>query len=297
MFTGAYAINPATGEKIPVFVADYVLMGYGTGAIMAVPGQDQRDWDFARKYDLRIIRTVRPPDDFAGEAYIGEGAAINSGFLDGLNVEDAKARIIEWLEAQGKGRAAVAYRLRDWLISRQRYWGTPIPIIYCDNCGTVPVPRRTCPSCSPRTRSSCRLASRRSSAIRTSTTRCVLAVAARPRGRRTQWIPSWTPRGTGTGTSRRTTARDRGSRRRAGVAAGRHLHRRHRARHPAPALRPFLDQDDDLGLVEFGEPFNRLYNQGIILGEDAEKMSKSRGNVVNPQDYVDRWRRTPCATS
>jgi leucyl-tRNA synthetase len=133
VFTGAYAINPANGERIPVYIADYVLMGYGTGAIMAVPGQDQRDWDFAEKYDLPIVRTVQPPEDFDGEAYVGEGSAINSGFLDGLGVEEAKRRMIEWLEENGEGRATVTYRLRDWLFSRQRYWGEPIPIIHGPN--------------------------------------------------------------------------------------------------------------------------------------------------------------------
>ena len=133
VFTGAYAVNPANGEKIPVFVADYVLMGYGTGAIMAVPGQDQRDWDFAERYDLPIIRTVEPLEDFDGDAYVGDGQVINSDFLDGLGVGAAKKRMIEWLEERGKGRTSVTYRLRDWLFSRQRYWGEPIPIIHGPN--------------------------------------------------------------------------------------------------------------------------------------------------------------------
>ncbi len=291
VFTGAYAINPATGEKIPVFVADYVLMGYGTGAIMAVPGQDQRDWDFARKYDLPIIRTVRPPEDFAGEAYIGEGAAINSGFLDGLNIEDAKARIIEWLEAQGKGRAAVTYRLRDWLISRQRYWGTPIPIIYCDNCGTVPVPEEDLPVLLPE---DAEFMPTGESPLKRDPDfyNTVCPTCGGPATRETDtmdtfvdsswywyrylsphygegpWEPEkgkeWLPVDIYTG----------------GIE--------HAILHLLYA-RFWTKTMRDLGLVEFGEPFNRLYNQGIILGEDAEKMSKSRGNVVNPQDYVDRY--------
>ncbi len=132
VFTGGYAINPANGEQIPVWVADYVLASYGTGAIMAVPGEDQRDWDFAKAHDLPIIRTVEPPDDFAGEAYLGEGRAVNSGFLDGLEMRDAKTKIIEWLDAEGHGTAKVNYKLRDWLFSRQRYWGEPFPIIFVD---------------------------------------------------------------------------------------------------------------------------------------------------------------------
>jgi leucyl-tRNA synthetase len=291
VFTGAYAINPATGEKIPVFVADYVLMGYGTGAIMAVPGQDQRDWDFARKYDLPIVRTVQPPEDFDGEAFVGEGSAINSGFLDGLGVEEAKRRMIEWLEEHGKGRAAVTYRLRDWLISRQRYWGTPIPIIYCDNCGTVPVPEEDLPVLLPEDAEFMPTGEsplkRDPDFYNTECPRC-----GGPATRETDtmdtfvdsswywyrylsphygegpWKPEkgeeWLPVDVYTG----------------GIEHA-ILHLLY-ARFWTKAMR-------DLGLVDFSEPFNRLYNQGIILGEDAEKMSKSRGNVVNPQDYVDRY--------
>jgi leucyl-tRNA synthetase len=130
IFVGSYANNPATETPIPVFIADYVLMGYGTGAIMAVPGQDERDWEFAEVYDLPIVRTVQPPEGWDGKAYTGDGPAINSGFLDGLDIGAAKAKIIEWLEANDAGRGAVTYRLRDWLFSRQRYWGEPFPIVY-----------------------------------------------------------------------------------------------------------------------------------------------------------------------
>jgi len=132
VFTGAFAINPANGEEIPIWVADYVLASYGTGAIMAVPGQDQRDWEFAKAHALPIIRTVEPPRDFQGEAYVGDGPAINSGFLNGLEVAGAKARMIEWLEAQAHGTRKINYKLRDWLFSRQRYWGEPFPIIFVD---------------------------------------------------------------------------------------------------------------------------------------------------------------------
>ncbi|MFP3914593.1 MAG: leucine--tRNA ligase, partial [Actinomycetota bacterium] len=145
VFTGRYAVNPANGRHVPIYVADYVLMGYGTGAIMAVPGQDQRDWDFATRYGIEIIRTVQPPDGFEGEAYLGDGPAINSGFLDGMDMEAAKARIIQWLEDEGIGRREVQYRLRDWLISRQRYWGCPIPMVSCPSCGLVPVPEDELP--------------------------------------------------------------------------------------------------------------------------------------------------------
>ncbi|GIW34863.1 leucine--tRNA ligase [Meiothermus sp.] len=145
VFTGAYAINPANGKEIPVWIADYVLSGYGTGAIMAVPGQDERDWEFAEKFGLEIIRTVEPPAGWQGKAYTEDGPAINSGFLNGLNVEEAKKKIIAWMEEKGIGEGKVNYRLRDWLISRQRYWGTPIPMIHCESCGIVPVPYEQLP--------------------------------------------------------------------------------------------------------------------------------------------------------
>ncbi|MBI5156664.1 MAG: leucine--tRNA ligase [Acidimicrobiia bacterium] len=130
VFTGAFCRNPANGADIPIFIADYVLMGYGTGAIMAVPGQDERDWDFAQQHELPIVRTVEPPPGFEGKAYLGDGPAIASDFLDGLGITDAKAVIIEWLVANGHGRGTVSYKLRDWLFSRQRYWGEPIPILH-----------------------------------------------------------------------------------------------------------------------------------------------------------------------
>ncbi|NRB70793.1 MAG: leucine--tRNA ligase, partial [Xanthomonadales bacterium] len=145
VFTGAYVKNPFNGEAVPLYLADYVLMGYGTGAIMAVPGQDQRDWDFAQAYGLPIVRTVTPPEDFDGEAWTGAGVAMNSAWLDGLEVEAAKAKAMDWLEQEGIGQRTVNYRLRDWGVSRQRYWGCPIPVIYCEHCGAVPVPEDQLP--------------------------------------------------------------------------------------------------------------------------------------------------------
>ncbi|WP_432977169.1 leucine--tRNA ligase [Dactylosporangium sp. CA-233914] len=150
VFTGAYATNPVGGRSIPVFIADYVLAGYGTGAIMAVPGQDERDWEFAEVFDLPIIRTVQPAEGFDGKAYTGEGPAINStapdGFsLDGLRVAEAKAKMIEWLEANGHGVGAITYRLRDWLFSRQRYWGEPFPIVYDETGMPIALPESMLP--------------------------------------------------------------------------------------------------------------------------------------------------------
>ena len=143
--TGAFLFNPFTNKAVPLYIADYVLMGYGTGAIMAVPGQDQRDWDFARAHDLPIVRTVKTPDDWQGEAYMGDGVAINSDWLDGLGVDKAKEKAMLWLEAEGIGERKVNFRLRDWGVSRQRYWGCPIPVIYCPDCGALPVPEDQLP--------------------------------------------------------------------------------------------------------------------------------------------------------
>ena len=143
--TGAFLFNPFTGKAVPLFIADYVLMGYGTGAIMAVPGQDQRDWDFAKAHNLPIVRTVKTPDDWEGEAYVEDGVAINSEWLDGLGVAEAKEKAMIWLESQGIGERKVNFRLRDWGVSRQRYWGCPIPVIYCPDCGAVPVPEDQLP--------------------------------------------------------------------------------------------------------------------------------------------------------
>jgi leucyl-tRNA synthetase len=145
VFTGAYLLNPFTRKPVPLYLADYVLMGYGTGAIMAVPGQDQRDWDFAVSHGLPIVRTVQPPAGWDGGPWLDDGPAINSEWLNGLNVADAKARAIDWLVEQGIGERTVNYRLRDWGVSRQRYWGCPIPVIYCAACGAVPVPESDLP--------------------------------------------------------------------------------------------------------------------------------------------------------
>ncbi|MGC8472343.1 MAG: leucine--tRNA ligase [Acidimicrobiales bacterium] len=150
--TGSYVVNPFSGEKVPVYVADYVLMGYGTGAVMAVPAEDQRDWAFAKLHGLPIVRTVEPPEGWeeqGGEAYAGDGVKVNSGFLDGLHVAEAKEAAIVHLERHGQGRRKVNYRLRDWLVSRQRFWGCPIPIVHCPVHGAVPVPEDQLPVLAP----------------------------------------------------------------------------------------------------------------------------------------------------
>jgi leucyl-tRNA synthetase len=151
-FTGSNVSNPFNGAAVPVYVADYVLMGYGTGAIMAVPAEDERDWDFATLHNLPIVRTVQPPPGWeadSGQAYTGPGKKINSGFMNDLDIDTAKARAIEWLEEQGIGERKVNFRLRDWLVSRQRFWGCPIPVVYCPEHGAVPVPESELPVVAP----------------------------------------------------------------------------------------------------------------------------------------------------
>jgi leucyl-tRNA synthetase len=149
VFTGVHLRNPFTGSPVPLYLADYVLMGYGTGAIMAVPAEDQRDWDFAAVYGLPVVRTIQPPEGWEGEAYTGDGPHINSGFLDGTGKVDGIAAAIAWLEEQGIGEGKVNFRLRDWLLSRQRFWGCPIPVVYCDACGMQPVPDDQLPVLAP----------------------------------------------------------------------------------------------------------------------------------------------------
>jgi leucyl-tRNA synthetase len=294
VFTGAYAINPANGEEIPVYIADYVLMGYGTGAIMAVPGHDERDFEFARKYGIEI-RTVIAPPDWDGEAlevaYASEGTMVNSGRFDGTPSIEGKEKVTAWLEEREAGKATVTYRLHDWLISRQRYWGTPIPIIFCDECGIVPVPEEDlpvllpeeaefmptgesplkldpdfynteCPGCGG-------LATRETDTMDTfMDSSWYWYRYLSPHYEEGPFDPQrgekWLPVDQYTG----------------GIE--------HAILHLLYA-RFFTKVMRDLGLVDFDEPFVRLRNQGNILGPDGQKMSKSRGNVVNPQEYVDRF--------
>ena len=251
-FTGSSVVNPFTGRPVPVYVADYVLMGYGTGAIMAVPAEDTRDWDFAQAYGLPVVRTVKPPEGWdehggpdggPGGAYTGAGEKINSEWLDGLDIPTAKARAIEWLEAEGIGRRTVNYRLRDWLVSRQRFWGCPIPVVYCADHGIVPVPARTSSGAGPRRRGV--------PAHRT------VASGHQP-GVPAHHLPdlrgSGHPRDRHHGHLRRLVVVLPALHRpmvagsplrpedRPPLDAGRPVHRRHRARHPPPALRPLLHQ-------------------------------------------------------
>ncbi|HSL24791.1 MAG TPA: leucine--tRNA ligase [Acidimicrobiia bacterium] len=290
VFTGAYAVNPVNGREVPIFIADYVLMGYGTGAIMAVPGQDQRDWDFARRYGLDIIRTVSPPPGWEGEAYLGEGIAINSDFLDGLDVAAAKKKIIAWFEEQGTGTGTVQYRLRDWLISRQRYWGSPIPIIICPTDGLVPVPVEQLPVVHPD--------------VTDYAPRGESPLAAVP-----EFVNVECP-SCGGPARRETDTMD------TFVDSSWYFLRYCDAHNSEAIFDPakvayWMPVDQyvggvehavlhllyarfitkvlhDMGMVDVDEPFARLFTQGMLV-KDGAKMSKSRGNVVAPDPYYERF--------
>ena len=294
---GADAINPVNGERIPIFIADYVLLGYGTGAIMAVPAHDERDYAFAVKFGLPIRRVVaRPGEEDAdlGEAYIAHSddeILVNSGVFSGLAADEGGRRIVAWLEERGKGKAAVTYRLRDWLISRQRYWGTPIPVIHCQTHGIVPVPDEDLPVRLPETVDYA--GSGVSPLTRDETFLNVpCPIDGEPARRETDtldtfidsawyWyrylspqkadgpidfdmVETWTPVQQYTGGAE------------------------HAVMHLLYA-REFTKMMRDLGLVQQDEPWKRVFNQGQILGADGERMSKSRGNVQDPDELVHRY--------
>jgi leucyl-tRNA synthetase len=295
VFLGSYAVNPVTNEHIPIWIADYVMVTYGTGSIMAVPFGDTRDFEFARKFKLPIRVIAKAADgttfdaDTMTEAFSGEGELVNSGDATGMKAgKEHIGAVIELLERQGVARGKITYRLRDWLVSRQRYWGTPIPIVYCDQCGEQPVPedqlpvllpaevefqptgqsplklledwqRTTCPCCG-------------GAATRDTDTMDTFVDSSwyfmrflDPQNDQSalnkELVDKWMPADWYTG----------------GIE--------HAILHLLYA-RFWTKATRDLGLISFGEPFTRLMNQGIILGEDNEKMSKSRGNVVNPDDLV-----------
>ncbi len=213
---GRTVTNPVNGAEIPMYVADYVLMEYGTGAIMAVPGHDERDYAFAKAHDLPIKRVIegRPEDggDDHGLPYSGDGELVNSHpDFDGMNNRQALAAIVQWLDREGKGHASVNYRLRDWLISRQRYWGCPIPIVYCERCGMVPVPPSSCPCPCRTSRTTRHEGTPRSPAPRTGSTPPVPNAAAPPAERPTRWTRSWTPPGISCATATPQTKRPPGT--------------------------------------------------------------------------------------
>ncbi|MHA1215784.1 MAG: leucine--tRNA ligase [Candidatus Thorarchaeota archaeon] len=291
IFTGSYAVNPMNGQGVPLYVADYVLMAYGTGAIMGVPAHDERDFSFAERHGLPIPVVIAPPD-WNGEplevAYLGEGTMVNSGHFNGLPSREGRKAITDEMEEKGIGQRKVHYRLHDWLISRQRYWGAPIPMIYCEKCGIVPVPEDQLPVLLPEDAQ-------------------FLPTGESPLNFHEGFLNTVCPQCSGPAT-RETDTMDT-------FMCSSWYHMRYtspgydqgpvdpaRAKYWLPVdqytggiehatmhllyTRFFTKFCRDIGILDHDEPMLRLFNQGIILGEDNEKMSKSRGNVVNPDDYV-----------
>ena len=287
----ARAVNPFSGGEIPLFLADYVLMGYGTGAIMAVPGEDQRDWDFAKQHDLPIIPTVKRPEGWQEtEAYTGDGVKINSGFLDGLPVTEAKRKAIDWLVAKGLGESKVNYRLRDWGISRQRYWGAPIPVLYCPKDGMVPEREDRLPVVLPEdVQISGKGGSPLAEVAQFVNARCPRCDG--PAKRETDTMDtfvesSWyflrycSPRYEGGMFEERAAAYWMPVDQYIGGIEHAVLHLLY-ARFYTKVLR-------DMGLTAADEPFRALLSQGMVI-KDGAKMSKSKGNVVDPDELIRRY--------
>ncbi|HRZ64421.1 MAG TPA: leucine--tRNA ligase [Spirochaetia bacterium] len=299
VFTGAYALNPLNGLRVPIWVSDYVLISYGTGAIMAVPAHDDRDWDFAKKFGLPIVQVVASRKQYEGghdfskppaECDIEDGYSVNSGEFTGMPTEDAKKRIIEKVEREGLGRRAVNYKLRDWLFSRQRYWGEPIPLVHCDKCGIVPLPESELPLRLPETKSYAPSGTGESPLanipewVNAKCPKC-----GGPAKRETNTMPQWAgscwyflryldPKNSGAFASDEAVKYWMPVDLYVGGAEHAVLHLLY-ARFWHKVLY-------DIGAVNTKEPFLRLVNQGMILGDDNQKMSKSRGNVVNPDDII-----------
>jgi len=291
-FIGAYAINPVNGKEIPIWIADYVLMGYGTGAIMAVPAHDERDWEFAKKFDLPIVEVIKG-GNVEKSAYTGDGELINSDFLNGLNTDDAQFKMIRWLEKKGIGEGAVNFKMKDWVFSRQRYWGEPIPIVNCEKCGAVPLDEKDLPLLLPDVKNYEPTGTGESPLaaitdwVNTKCPKCG-GLARRETNTMPQWAGScWyylrylSPKDKKSFAS--TKEQDYWMNVDLYVGGAEHavLHLLY-ARFWHKVLY-------DLGYVKYKEPFQKLMNQGLILGEDNEKMSKSRGNVVNPDEVIKRY--------
>ena len=291
---GITAVNPITDKEIPVWISDYVLMTYGTGAIMAVPAHDDRDWDFAKKFNLPIIEVVGGGRNVQEEAYtdVAKGKMVNSGFLDGMEVKDAIAAMLEYLEKNGLGKRKVNYKLRDWVFSRQRYWGEPIPLVYCEKCGWVPVPENELPLTLPDIKDFEMTDDGQSPLAKTDWIHTACPKCGAPATRETDTMPQWAgsswyflryldpkndkelcskellkywlPVDWYNGGMEHTTLH---------LLYSRFWHK-------------FLY---DIGVVPTKEPYMKRTSHGMILGENGEKMSKSRGNVINPDDIVNEY--------
>ncbi len=297
VFIGAHAVNPVNGEHIPIWISDYVLMGYGTGAIMAVPAHDERDFEFATRFALPIVEVIAPPEGAQGtlsEAYTGDGVMVNSAEFDGLPAPGAAfAAIVAWLGERGLARKTINFKLRDWLISRQRYWGVPIPVVYCDNCGVVPVPAEQLPVRLPEIEDYKPTDDGKS-----------------PLARDEAFVHTSCPRCGGSG-RRETDTMDT-------FVCSSWYHFRYPSPHDDTAAfdpdavaywlpvdmyvggaehavmhllyaRFFCKVLQDAGYVGFGEPYARLRNQGMIQAADGQKMSKSKGNVITPDSVAERY--------
>ncbi len=292
VFTGAYVINPVNNESIPVWVSDYVLFSYGTGAVMAVPAHDERDYEFSKKFGLSIIQVVKG-GDISKEAFVEEGISINSDFLNGLSTPKAKERISNWLEESKYGKRLIGYKLRDWLFSRQRYWGEPIPLVHCAKCGIVPISESELPLRLPEMKD-----------FKPS------GNAEPPLAKAKEWLNTTCPTCQGSAQRETNTMPQ---------WAGscwyylRYIDPKNKQAFCDPAKEKYWMSVDlyvggaehavlhllysrfwhkvlfDLGHVSTKEPFTKLVNQGMILGEDGQKMSKSRGNVINPDAVVENY--------
>lgn len=292
VFTGAYAINPVNKKEIPVWISDYVLMGYGTGAIMAVPGHDQRDWEFAHKFNLPIIEVVEG-GDIKKEAYTGDGVAVNSDFISGLPTSEAKKKIILWLEENHLGKATVQYKLRDWLFSRQRFWGEPFPIIYLSDGTVKAVAEEDLPVMLPESESYKPTGTGESPLAGfgdwVNTVEQETGLQAR---RETNTMPQWAGscwyylRFLDPHNKKEICSKEK---EKYWMPIDLYLGGAEHAVLHLLYARFWHKVLYDLGYVSTTEPFIRLYHQGMILGEDSNKMSKSRGNVVNPDDVVSEY--------
>lgn len=297
VFTGAYAVNPVNNEEIPIWISDYVLMGYGTGAIMSVPAHDERDWEFATKFHLPIVEVVKPAgnekSDITKAAFCEEGIAVNSGFINGLKTEKAKKKTIEWLEEKGLGKGTVQYKLRDWLFSRQRFWGEPFPLIYLED-GTVKLlPEDVLPVMLPEVENYKTIGTGESPLAGISDwVNTTDPETGKPAKRETNTMPQWAGscwyylRFLDPDNDKELVNKEA---EKYWMPVNLYLGGAEHAVLHLLYARFWHKVLFDLGYVSTREPFVRLFHQGMILGEDSNKMSKSRGNVVNPDDVIDNY--------
>jgi leucyl-tRNA synthetase len=290
VFVGAYAINPVNDKKIPIYISDYVLSSYGTGAIMAVPAHDERDYEFAKKFGIDIIQVLEG-GDISKEAYTEDGLHINSGFLDGLNKEDAIKKMGEYLKENNLGEPTITYKLRDWLVSRQRYWGAPIPVVYCKDCGIVPVPEKDLPVVLP---DDVEFTPDGESPLKKceSFVKCTCPKCGKPAEREVDTLDtfvcsSWYYlRYPDNANSNEPFNKELINKM---LPVDKYIGGIEHACMHLLYARFFTKALRDMGYLNFDEPFTSLVHQGLILGPDGEKMSKSKGNTVSPDEYVDEY--------